>query len=76
MVPVPEPAPGVALLAPSLLAMASPHADLALGRRLLIGVGDREELELNDAGPVRNDVGYGPVALFALGLILDSAGLL
>jgi hypothetical protein len=76
MVRVLELALGVALLVPSVLAMAYPHADFALGKRLMIGVDNREELELNQAGLLRNYIGYGLMALVALGLILDSVGLL
>jgi len=76
MVRVPELALGVALLVPSLLAMAYPHTDFALARRLMIGVDSREELELNEVGLLRNYVGYGLMAVVAVGLILDSVGLL
>lgn len=76
MVRVLELALGVALLIPSLLAMAYPHADFALGKRLMIGVDDREQLELNEVGLLRNYIGYGLMVVVALGLILDSVGLL
>lgn len=47
--------------------MAYPHTDFALGRRLMIGVDNREELELNEAGLLRNYVGYGLMAVVAVG---------
>jgi hypothetical protein len=42
----------------------------------MIGVDDREQLELNEVGLFRSYVGYGLVAVVAVGLILDSVGLL
>lgn len=75
MVRVLELALRVALLVPSLLRMAYPHADFALSRRLPIGVDNREELELNEVGLLRNSIGYGLVVV-TLGLVLDSVGLL
>ena len=77
MVRVLELTTGLVLLTWSLWAFFNPRRDFELGRKIgFLGVRNREQLELNSFGVLRNRIGYAFLALVAAVLIVDSVYLL
>jgi hypothetical protein len=73
MVRVLELVVGLLLFPWAVWAFLYPWKDFELGKKIgYIGVRNREQLELNSWGVLRNRIGYGTLVLLAVFLVFDS----